>query len=103
VTHCSHADTMPRRAERFRRLTFDLALGRVSSTGEDGTVHYHATLGAEHDVITFDGPGVYTIPVEVTVELPYLENEQQNASMGSAITIDDLTFTATQSAPDAAA
>jgi len=97
------AENITLKGEGFDQFTFDMAMGEVTSTGEDGTVQYHETLGAEHDVITFDGPGVYTIPVEVTVELPYLENEQQNASMGSAITIDDLTFTATQSAPDAAA
>lgn len=49
------------------------------------------------DVISFDGPGTYTIPVEVTVSFPFL-SEAQNDSQGVTVDLSEIAFTATQTA-----
>ena len=79
------------------QLTVDMALGDVTKT----VAASELSFDADTDVITFDGPGTYTIPVELTVALPVQEDEQ-NASKNLTIDLEDLTFTATQTAaPDA--
>lgn len=79
------------------QLTVDMALGDVTKT----VAASELSFDADTDVITFDGPGTYTIPVELTVALPFQEDEQ-NASKNLTIDLEDLTFTATQTAaPDA--
>lgn len=79
------------------QFTVDMALG----DGTEIPAASELSFDADTDVITFNGPGTYTIPVDVTVALPFQEDEQ-NASKNLTIDLEDLTFTATQTAaPDA--
>ena len=53
------------------------------------------TYDDDSQVIRFDGAGTYEIPVEVTVTLPYSDQEQ-NGSQGATVELQDATFVATQ-------
>ncbi len=57
-----------------------------------------AALAFAAGELTFDGAGTYTIPVTVTADFPFgaaVDNDSQSLS----VNLDNVTFTATQTAP----
>lgn len=58
------------------------------------------TSGAD-GVLQFEGAGTYTIPVTVTVDFKYDDTSSQNSSQNAAIDLGNVTFTATQTDPNA--
>lgn len=54
------------------------------------------TYDADTETFSFDGAGAYAIPVEVTVEMPFDEDAEQNTSQLASVDLDELSFTATQ-------
>lgn len=75
------------------QFTVDMTLGEVAKTVDNSRLDFDSKT----DVITFDGPGTYTIPVDVTVAFPFQAGEQ-NSSKDLSINFEELTFTATQTA-----
>lgn len=67
----------------------------VSPTGAE------LEFDAATEIFTFAGPGIYEIPVEVSVALPFSEESEQNASQHQSVNLDGLSFVATQTAAGA--
>jgi alternate signal-mediated exported protein len=55
---------------------------------------------SETQTFAFDGAGDYTIPVEITVDFPFGEDVDNNSKLES-LDLGELTFTATQTDPNA--
>lgn len=76
-------------------------VAKIAKNGGTPTdVTTELTFDEATDTFTFTEPGVYTIPVSVTIELPY-GTVADNAAQGATIDFTTLAFTATQAAPDA--
>lgn len=72
---------------------FELAL--AAGAGRSVPTGAALAFDADSETFTFDGPGVYQIPVELSVAFPYTSSEQ-NASQHAEVDLSAVSFIVTQ-------